>query len=482
MTTDYQTALDYIFNYVDYERRRAVPYDEEAWDLDRTRRALRMLGNPQQQFKVVHVAGSKGKGSSAANIESVLRASGLRTGFYTSPHLHTFRERIRIDGNLLEPAQMVNLLDQCRPVIEAIPGITTFEIITVLAFLHFARQGVEWAVLEVGLGGRLDSTNVVTPAVSVITPISHEHSALLGDTLAAIAFEKAGIIKKGVPVVCAPQDPEVLLVFQQVAAQQDSSLVLVGLDWRWRSITDDLGGQSFSVFGPHPAEPGAEPVTIRSLYTPLLGRHQLINATVAVATCWELMQQGVEISEPALREGLSTVYWPGRLEVLDPPGDAGPAVVVDSAHNEASTALLFHALGRYLPGRPLVVLFGASGDKDAAAMLERFAPHTSKLVLTRSRHPRAADPEQLAAAARAYLAAESIFVTCDVAEGLNCALQVASPASTVCATGSLFVVADSREAWLARYPGAFPPWDWAYQAEPPDPDWQVSQSPASRVQ
>ncbi len=244
---DYQATLDYIFNYVDYERRRSVPYTETAWNLDRARRVLATLGNPHERLRFVHVAGSKGKGSTAANVESILRASGFRTGFYTSPHLHTFRERIRIDGQLVDRADVVRLLAECQSAVEAVPGITTFEIITVLALLHFAQQQVDWVVLEVGLGGRLDATNVVTPAVSVITPISYEHTALLGNTLDLIAREKAGIIKPGVPVVVAPQHDEALTAIQSVADQQGARLILAGRDWSWRSVADTLDGQVFDI-------------------------------------------------------------------------------------------------------------------------------------------------------------------------------------------------------------------------------------------
>ncbi|MCA9870962.1 MAG: bifunctional folylpolyglutamate synthase/dihydrofolate synthase, partial [Anaerolineae bacterium] len=229
----YQAALDYIYNYVDYERRRNVAYTEIAWDLDRTRRVLAALGDPQLRYHIVHVAGSKGKGSTAAGIESILRAVGLRTGFYTSPHMHTFRERIRVAGRLIERDEVVALLEQCKPAIERVSGITTFEIMTVLAMQYFAAQQVEWAVLEVGLGGRLDATNVVIPDVSVITRIGLEHTALLGDTLDEIAREKAGIIKPDVPVVVGPQADEALSAILEVAAQRSAPAVVVGRDWRW---------------------------------------------------------------------------------------------------------------------------------------------------------------------------------------------------------------------------------------------------------
>ena len=479
---DYQATLDYIFNYVDYERRRSVPYTETAWNLDRARRVLAALGNPHERLRFVHVAGSKGKGSTAANVESILRASGYRTGFYTSPHLHTFRERIRIDGQLVDRAEVVRLLAECQSAVEAVPGITTFEIITVLALLHFAQQQVDWVVLEVGLGGRLDATNVVTPAVSVITPISYEHTALLGNTLDLIAREKAGIIKPGVPVVVAPQHDEALAAIQAVADQQGARLILAGRDWSWRSVADTLEGQVFDIvriFGSHSQD---SPFT--SLRTPLLGTHQLANATVAVATCWELAQQGVAITENGIRQGLASVVWPGRLEVLGGAGQgdslslAGPTVVVDSAHNDASARLLRAALAHYFPGRPVVAILGVSNDKDSQAILSELLPGVGWACFTRSRHPRAVDPQELLPIAAQVIDVERLAVAGSVAEALDWAEALADPHAVICLTGSLFIAGEGREAWLARHPGGLPAGDWAYQAEAPAPDWQISQSPS----
>ncbi len=492
LPSDYQNTLDYIFNYVDYERRRSVPYTETAWKLDRARRVLATLGNPHERLRFVHVAGSKGKGSTAANIESILRASGYRTGFYTSPHLHTFRERIRIDGQLVDRADVVRLLVECQSAVEAVPGITTFEIITVLALLHFAQQQVDWVVLEVGLGGRLDATNVVTPAVSVITPISYEHTALLGNTLDLIAREKAGIIKPGVPVVVAPQHEEALTAIQSVADQQAARLILAGRDWTWHRVAETLAGQDFDVecvfdpAAPFFAEIRAPILgrTLPSLHTPLLGTHQLANATVAIATCWELAQQGVAIDEEGIRQGLASVVWPGRLEVFggagqgNVPAPGGPTVVVDSAHNDASARLLRTALAHYFPGRPVVAILGISNDKDAQAILSELLPGVAMACFTRSRHPRAADPQELLPIAAQIIDADRLAVAGSVAEALDWAEALAVPHAVICLAGSLFIAGEGREAWLARHPGGLPAGDWAYQAEAPAPDWQISQSPS----
>lgn len=482
----YQAALDYIYNYVDYERRRSVAYTEAAWDLDRTRRVLAALGNPQLRYHIVHVAGSKGKGSTAAGIESILRAAGLHTGFFTSPHLHTFRERIRVDGRLIGRDEVVALLEQCKPAIEAVPGITTFEIMTVLAMLQFAAHRVEWAVLEVGLGGRLDSTNVVVPDVSVITRISLEHTALLGSTLDAIAREKAGIIKPGVPVVIGPQTPEALTAILEVAEQQRAPMTQVGRDWTWQPVSSGLAGQTFLVnHGPRAAVQNENgrgssahvlPQVIHDLTTPLLGRHQLANQTTAIAACAELAGQGVAIDEQAIRRGLAAVYWPGRLEVLSA-GDRGDAaVVVDSAHTVESIHLLCDALGELFPGRQLAVVLGVSSDKDARSILSAFASRGATLFLTRSRHPRAMDPHELASLTGPSVNGNAATIHESVAQALAGALNSADPATVVCVTGSVFVAAEGREAWRQLHPDTFRAEDWVFEAEPMAPEWQVSQS------
>ena len=469
----YQAALDYIFHYVDYERRRNVPYTEAAWDLQRMRQVLQALGTPHLGLRFVHVAGSKGKGSTAANIEAVLRAAGIRTGFYTSPHLHTFRERIRVDGALISQADVVRLLEQCKPAVEAVPGITTFEIITALALLYFAEQGVEWVVLEVGLGGRLDATNVVTPAVSVITPISLEHTALLGNTLAAIAREKAGIIKPGVPVVVAPQAGEALLAIEQAAALQSARLTQVGRDWLWRPVADGLEGQVFDLDCLPGSRPRRWPAAwgvgpLAGLRIPLLGSHQLSNAATAVAACAELAMQGVELPVDALRRGLSSVVWPARLEVLPAVDGRERPVVLDSAHTDTSAQLLRAALARYFPGRSLHLIVGVSNDKDAAKILASLLPGAETVTLTRSRHPRAADPQALAGLAAQFVPAGRVHVAASVRQALAQALSSPSAGDVICLAGSLFVAAEGRAEWLALHPGALPADDWAYQAELPE--------------
>jgi dihydrofolate synthase / folylpolyglutamate synthase len=462
----YQDALDYIFEYVNYEKKARYPYDAVTFDLSRMDRVLELLGRPQDRFRCVHIAGTKGKGSTSAMVESVLRAAGFRTGLYTSPHLHTFRERIRLNGGLMTKADLVALLDRCRPAFEAVPEITAFEVMTALAFQYYAEQGVEWAVLEVGLGGRLDATNVVHPAVCAITSLSYDHVELLGHTLSLIAFEKAGIIKPGVPVVSAPQEPEAMAVIRRVCADTGAHLIVVGDAWRWEKDGTDITGQTLTMRGPD-----GRP-TYADLRIPLIGRHQLDNATAAVAILEELRGQGVAISEDALRRGLAAARWPGRLELLN----SRPPLVVDSAHNENSARKLRAALAEWFPRPPrrqLALIFGASSDKDIDGMLESFLgpqvatgyPPADKVIVSRSGHPRSAEPAQLADLVRKINPTCPISVHPSLDSALTEALAWAGPDDLICVTGSIFVVAQARRAWAHRHPEAFAADDWVFQDE-----------------
>lgn len=464
----YQEALDYIFSFVDYDKHPRYAYSAVTFNLTRMEELLERLGRPQNQFQSVHIAGTKGKGSTSAMVESTLRTAGYRTGLYTSPHLHTFRERIRLNGEPMLKHELLDLLDEIRPAIEATPGVSAFEIMTALGFSYFARKGVEWAVLEVGLGGRLDPTNVIHPSVCAITSLSYDHMELLGHTLSLIAWEKAGIIKAGVPVVSAPQEPEAMGVIQRVCKDTDARLVTIGEAWTWEPSSADLGGQTFTV------RRTSDNLTLPDLRIQLLGRHQLVNATTAVAMLAELNAQGIEITEDTLRRGLAAARWPGRFEVLQ----RLPAVVVDSAHNADSADKLRKALADYFPRPPrrrLALIFGASADKDIAGMLESFLtpdPESGfvpvdKVIATKSGHPRSADPAQLADQVRRLSPTCPISTQDDLDSALNEALAWAGSLDLICVTGSIFVVAQARRTWAQRYPDAFPPNDWAFQDESP---------------
>src|SRR5262245_53162333 len=276
MPLNYDEALDYLYSLINYEVKRPDRYNPDVVSLDRPRALMEAFGNPQETYPIIHVTGTKGKGSVSAMCASVLHAAGLRVGLYSSPHLQDFRERFRINGELIDPEVLASLVERIRPVVDRTPNLTWFEVTTAIAFLYFAEAGVDIAVLEVGLGGRLDATNIIkSPLVSVITSLSFDHMALLGNTLASIAGEKAGIIKPGIPVVSAPQEPEAFEVLERIASERGAPLTLVGRDYTFKVDTADEYGQWFSV-----ARRGKP---TRRYWTPLLGEHQALNATVALA-------------------------------------------------------------------------------------------------------------------------------------------------------------------------------------------------------
>jgi dihydrofolate synthase / folylpolyglutamate synthase len=334
------------------------------------------------------------------------------------------------------------------------PGLTTFELTTALAFQYFAREKVDVAVIEVGLGGRLDATNVITPLVSVITSLSYDHMNLLGDTLAEIAGEKAGIIKPGVPVVTAPQKPEALEVLERIAAERNAPLIQVGRDWLFYPVAHSLENQIFDVWSAH--EEGqltalraqGHPVNWHPsrLEIPLLGRHQVENGAVAYAALMALREQGLPISADAIQEGFRSLHWPGRFEILS----RRPFLVADGAHNRDSAQKLATALQDYFPGRRIILIFGASSDKDVPGMLsELLAPgNVTRAIMTQAIHPRAQDPEELADLAQKTQTesplgkAVKLEVVPAVAQALERALQWSTAEDVIVACGSLFVVAE----------------------------------------
>ncbi len=406
---------------------------------------LQRMGDPHHAYPVIHVAGTKGKGSTAALMASALQAAGYRVGLYTSPHLSEYTERIRVNNQPIAPAELVELVELVKTEVAQVEHLTTFEITTALGFLYFARQKVDVAVVEVGLGGRLDATNVVTPLVSVITSLSMDHMAILGDTLPKIAGEKAGIIKPGRPVVMSIQQPEARQVIEQVSAERGSPLVEVGREYHYATVAHSWNGQTFRVW--HEGEPGT-PGEPGEFSTPLLGLHQVENAATAYAALRVAREQGLKISEADIRKGFASVTWPGRFEILH----LDPLVIVDSAHNRDSAARLRQTLDDYLPGLPVVLIFGASEDKDITGILAELTPRISRVIATQSVHPRAANAVELAETVRALgRPAEAVV---PVEKALEAALKAVEEQSTqskapalILAAGSLFIAAAIRDIW-----------------------------------
>ena len=484
--TAYNLALDYLYSFVDYSLKHASELAKADFSLDRMFALMDALGNPQTKYPVIHVAGTKGKGSTSALCASALMAAGYKVGLYTSPHLEDYCERIQVNGQPISHEQMVELVEIIKPAVAKIPKLTTFEITTAIGFLAFAKQKVDAAVVEVGLGGRLDATNVVTPRVSVITSLSMDHMAVLGDTLAKIAGEKAGIIKDGVPVVSAPQKEEALEVLLRIARERGASLTWVGRDVTFEPQSTSLDGQSF-VIQPtalsgaternsreHSRRAGQQetnlhfetrPSTLRqaqgiaagldtakstptrpsaqegglTLTIPLLGTHQLINAVTAYTA---LKASGLSVSDEAIQKGFSQVKWPARFEVAR----REPPVIFDSAHNDDSFAKLRETLETYFPGKQVYLIFGASEDKNIPGMFREMRPKIRKLIVTRADHPRALEVEKIQSLAdQAQVPNETAT---PVEAALARALELSAiDGSIVLSAGSMFVTAEVMAAW-----------------------------------
>lgn len=448
----YQQALDYLYSFVDYSLTKQLQYSPEKFDLSRMRALLDRMGHPEREYKVIHVAGTKGKGSTAAMIASGLEAAGHTVGFYTSPHLIDYVERIQVNKTPISRTDLVTLLNELKPLVAEIERLTTFEITTALAFLYFARMKVDVAVVEVGLGGRLDATNVVEPLVSVITSLSYDHMAVLGNTLGQIAFEKAGIIKPGRPVVLSPQREEARLVVEQVAAERGSRLWIAGRDFFFAPRAHTLEQQSLLVWSADEQErvdafiesEGQSDWKPLELTIPLLGNHQVENAATAYAALQVARSEGLDISEQGLQNGFMQVQWPGRFELLR----RNPPVIIDSAHNRDSALKLRLTLEDYLPGIPVILLFGASEDKDVYGMFAELMPRVRRVVATQSVHPRAMEAERLVELAHRF--GRPATMVMPVEDALEKALELAGDDAAVVAAGSLFIAAAVRQAWTNR--------------------------------
>jgi dihydrofolate synthase/folylpolyglutamate synthase len=436
----YQETLDYLYSYIDFSLVKTSRYSAERFELGRMRDFATSLGSPQNDYRVIHVAGTKGKGSVAALCASALQRSCLKVGLYTSPHLQDFTERIQVNSRPISPDELVALVEEIKPNIDASPEITTFEITTALAFLYFSRQDVDIAVLEVGLGGRLDATNVCTPDIAVITSISYDHTDLLGETLEEIAAEKAGILKQSIPLVLSPQAAEARKSILSIAAQQSVPVVEVGEDYLFRPLERSMCEQSLEIWTPDKGDGESDPI---ELSIPLLGEHQVENAATAYAALMVAREQGIQVSQDGIREGFRSVHWPGRFELLrkDPP------LIIDSAHNRDSARKLHKVLQDYFPGEKVLLVFGASEDKDIRGMLSELKPAISEVVMTKSTHPRAADPDDLVNIAHELnltaISKPSVEAAISEAEGL------AKGSKILLIAGSIFVAAAARSVWMA---------------------------------
>lgn len=437
---DYNQAIGYLQNLTRFGINLGL---ERITDL------LRRLGDPHLALKVVHIGGTNGKGSTLAMVSSILKAAGYRAGAFSSPHLSSYTERYTINGEEIAPERFAGLLDLIRPLLEDMIGDgfespTEFEVCTALAFQYFYEERVDFLVLEVGLGGAIDSTNVVIPLVSVITNISLDHMDRLGNTVKEIAAVKAGIIKSGVPTVTAQEEGEALEVIRAGCLRKDSPLFIVrersGEPFSKEFVfwtadgNDTLKGQRFSIRGLR--------YNYNNLNLSLLGRHQLANAAAAVAAVELLAEKGCTINKEAVFNGLADVKWPARFEVFG--GD--PPVVLDGAHNHAGAKELRRALDNYFPCRKIILVIGILQDKQRSLVVEELAPGTSAVIVTRPDSPRSGDWLYVAKEAGKY--AGCVYAIESVKEAVLKSLDLAGSGEIICITGSLYMVAEARKVLI----------------------------------
>jgi dihydrofolate synthase / folylpolyglutamate synthase len=439
----YEQALDFWYRRVNFELAMPQPGD---FKLGRMKALLTLLGNPHERMRILHVAGSKGKGSTAAMLAAILRQAGYRTGLFTSPHLCTVEERIQVDGEPIGRDELIQLLNQVEQALRSSGQPlepTFFEIATVLGFLHFVQRRVAATVLEVGLGGRFDSTNVCSPLAALITSISLDHTLQLGDKVASIAREKAGIVKPGRPVISGVTSPEARAVIERICHERGAPLRQLGVDFSYHYVAGTVGNDvdiqpRFQMIGSRTRWPEFE--------LGLLGEHQAANAAVTLACIEQLRQQGWHLPDSAVAAGLATVNWPARMEVMG----RRPLLVLDCAHNVASAqALVDTLLSSFPPTRRLLVI-ACSSDKDLAGIMRILTPHFAHLFLTRyGDGSRSAPPEQLAA-----LLPSELPVSFSLHQNAMAALEAARSQATVddliCVTGSVFLAGELRRDCFGR--------------------------------
>lgn len=449
----YEAAVEYLDSLLKWHTERPAGYDPQV-HLTRERMLLRRWGDPHTRYPIAHITGTSGKGSTAAMLASILRAAGHHTGLHTSPYLQAYTEKIRLDEEYLSIAELGVLVDELRVHAAAMErgGVhgppSYFEATVGIALTAFARHHVDVAVLEVGIGGRHDSTNVVTPAVSVITNVGLDHTSILGHTRAAIAYQKAGIIKPGVPAVTAAAAPDALAVIRYEAEAYGAPLTTVHVDdpaappQAMRATIHALG-QAGAIFSLACGDWALDDLTIA-----MLGAHQVANAATAAAAARVLGEAGLAVPDGAIRDGLARAFFPGRLEVMQR-GPGVPTVVIDGAHNPDKARSLVAAVQTLFPGRRVVLVLGMVADKDTGAVLDILLPAAAAVVTTQA--PilnRAVTPAaDLAARIRARgLPAEA---EPDPQEAVQAALALAGPDDLVCVTGSLYLVGAVRQHWIA---------------------------------
>lgn len=440
----FDAAQRYLLDRIDVERINPSRLEADTLKLDRMVELMELLGDPHRAVRMVHVAGTKGKGSTCEMVGSCLEACGYTVGLYTSPHLLDIRERIRINRRPVSEEAFIRAAqraaDAAASLDESSGTPTFFELITAMGFLQFVEDAVDVAVIEVGLGGRLDSTNVITPEVAAITSISLDHTQILGNTVEKIAAEKAGIFKRGVPAITVPQEPGVLDVLSGAAAAVEAPFFLAG-----RDIDVSVRFEATSNIGPHHRVSLSSPRNeFDHILCPLKGEHQAWNCALALSILDKLCERGFKTPANKVTQGMARTRMPGRLEQVS----SSPRIVLDGAHNAASMACLMKALASHLPSESMVVIFGCAADKDIPGMLDVVARSADKVIFTAvPGSARAADPKELAR--RLGESGKMSQVARDVGEALVLARKAVGREDLICVTGSLYLVAEAKKALSA---------------------------------
>ena len=437
--TNYAQAIEYLYKRTDYEKESHVRYNVTTFSLDRMEHLLALVGNPHKKLDTAHVAGTKGEGSTATMLAKMLEANGYTVGLYTSPHVVHLHERIAVNSQMIEEREMLGLLNRLHGPIERLAkkgeAPTFFEIMTAIAFLYFVDKEVDIAVIETGLGGRLDSTNVICPKVIGITSLSIDHQQQLGGTLDSIAREKAGVFKPGIPIVTVEQDPVAMKVLKTHALSVKAPLSVTGgdIDFSFRFETS-------REHGPHTRICLTTPTSkFEHLRVPLHGRHQAINCGLALAMLDRLKACGFQIDNDKAARGLQEVTLPGRMEMIC----EDPRIMIDGAHNAASIRALIHAIGQNIPYDSMVMIFGCNSDKDIDGMLREVQYGADKVIFTRSNSPKATSPQDLA-----ERFSEISHKMCQTSSSLGEALQLARSAigkeDLVVITGSFYLIGQAK--------------------------------------
>lgn len=436
--------MDYLNTLVNFEKRPPGRRDA-PFKLDRMHRILAALGSPEKRFRCVHIAGTKGKGSTVAMLAGMLHGAGHKVGVYTSPHVMNIRERIAIGPTLISEHEFGRVIGKVADAVQRnhLDAPTYFEALTAAAFLYFAEQRVGIAVIEAGLGGRLDSTNVIKPEVCGITSISYDHMAQLGNTLTAIAEEKAGIFKEGVPVISAQQTKEVKRALKKAAETVKAPLMFSGddIEYTYRFESSRLAGPQARICISTPTS------HYEHLAVPMLGEHQAINCGVAMGILDQLKARGMRIDDEGAIAGLANVKLPGRMEQIC----TEPRVLVDGAHNAASIEALMRAIGQNVGYDSMVVIFGCCTDKDIPGMLKHILLGADKVIFTPIGSPRAADPADLAASFAEITGGKTAQVARNLGEAMEIAEKAVNREDLICITGSFYLVADAKR-FFATHP------------------------------